>query len=121
MIKPEVYYTLSDVAFKPLANSGQHLVILEGLSGPQVVSIRKEHEERFSGFLIYDQINKVLKSLLIATVDNKYIRGLYHKYVGYTNIKIITMLNHLYASYARITPTDLEENNKRLKESCDPN
>ena len=44
-----------------------------------------------------------------------------HKYVGYANVKTITILNHLYDSYARITPTDLDENDKRLKEPYDPN
>ena len=53
-LKPEVYNTLSDVAFEPPANPGQHPDIPEGSSGPQAASIRKEHEEKFNEFLTYD-------------------------------------------------------------------
>ena len=81
----------------------------------------KEHEDRFKEFLIYDQTDKALKSLLIAVVDKAYIRSLYYKYVGYANVKTLTILNHLYDSYACITPTDLEEIYKRLKEAYYPN
>ena len=120
-LKPEVYNTLSNVPFEPPVNPGQHPNIPEGSTGPQAASVRKEHEERFDEFLTYDQTDKALKSLLIAAVDESYIRSLRHKHVGYANVKTITMLNHLCDSYARITLIDLEENDKRLKESYDPN
>ena len=44
-----------------------------------------------------------------------------HKHAGYANVKTITTLNHSHDSHARITPADLEENDKRLKEPCDSN
>ena len=54
MLKPEVYNTLSDIAFEPPVKPGQHPVIPEGSSEPQAASIRKEHKEKFSQFLTYD-------------------------------------------------------------------
>ena len=120
-LNPEVCNTLSNVLFELPVNPGQHPNIPEGSTDPQAASVRKEHEERFNEFLTYDQTDKALKSLLITVVDESYIRSLRHKHRGYDNVKTITILNHLYDSYARITPIDLEENDKRLKESCDPN
>ena len=117
----EVFNTFSDVEFVPPVNLGQHPVIPEGCTGLEAASAKKEHEDKFKEFLIYDQTDKALKSLLIAVVDEKRIRSLRHKCVCYDNVKALTILNHLCNFYARITPTDLKENDKRLKEAYDPN
>ena len=58
---------------------------------------------------------------MIAAVDEKFIKSLRHKYVGYANVTTLTILNHFHDCYERIPPTDLEENDKRLKEAYDPN
>ena len=120
-VQPDACNTLSDAPFDPPVNPGQHPFIPEGSAGPQAASMWQEHEDRFNEFLTYDQTDKALKSLLIAAVDEACIRSLRHEYVGYANVTTLTILNHLCDSYARVTPTDLEENNKRLKEACDPN
>ena len=109
-LQGEVFNTLSDVEFVPPVNPDQHPVIPEGSTGPASASVRKEHEDKFKEFLIYDQTEKALKSLLISAVDEKHIRSLRHKHVSYANVTTLTMLNHLYDCYARITLTDLEEN-----------
>ena len=57
---------------------------------------------------------------MIDAVDETCIRILRHKHVGYANVTILTISNHLCDCYARITPTDLEENDKGLKEAYDP-
>ena len=49
------------------------------------------------------------------------MRSLRHKYVGYTNVKTLIILNHLYDAYAKITAQDLKENVKRLNTPYDPN
>ena len=55
----------------PPANPGQRPVIPEESTGLAAASILKEHEGKFKEFLLYDQTDKVLKSLLIAAVDEK--------------------------------------------------
>ena len=71
-LQGEVFSTLYDVEFIPQVNPGQHPVIPEGSPWLAAASIRKDHEEKFKEFLIYDQTDKALKSLLIAAVDEKH-------------------------------------------------
>ena len=52
--------------------------------------------------------------MLIGAVDETYIRSLRQKYVGYANITTLTILNHLYDSYARITAQDLKKMTENL-------
>lgn len=120
-LKPETCNTLSVATFKPPVNPGQHPTIPEGSTGRQAASIRKEPEERFNKFLTCDQTDKALKSLLITAADDSCVRSSHRKYVEYANVKTKTILKHSHDSHARIIPTDLEENNKRLKGPCDPN
>ena len=62
-----------------------------------------------------------MKTILIAAVDDAYIRSLRDKYIGYANVTTLEMLTHLYDSYARITQGDLDENDRRMKQAWDPN
>lgn len=116
-----MFNTLSNVEFVLKVNPGQHLVIPEGSTGTAAASSRKDHDDKLKEFISYDQTDKAFKSLLIAAADDECIRILRHKHVGYANVTTLAILNHLYSCYAGITPTDLEENDKRLKESYDPN
>ena len=95
-VQLDIYNTLSDVLFKLPVNLDQHLVIPEGSLGPVAARIRNEYKDKFKDFLIYNQTDKTLESLLIITVDGVYIRSLCHKYVSYANVKTLTILNYLY-------------------------
>ena len=57
-----MFSNLSNVAFVPLVNPCQHPVIPEGYTGPAAASIRKEHEDKFKEFQIYDQTYKALNN-----------------------------------------------------------
>ena len=63
----------------------------------------------------------MFKKLLLAAVDESYDRSLRDKYVRYANVTTLTILNHLYNSYARITAQDLKENNQRFNSPYDSN
>ena len=69
----------------------------------------------------YNSTDNALKYLLIAAVDETYIRSLFDKYIGYANITALQMLTHLYAAYAKITEGGLEDNNKRMRANYDVN
>ena len=42
-------------------------------------------------------------------------------YIGYGNVTVLQLLIHIYATYAKISPGDLEENEKRMKTTYNPN
>ena len=79
------------------------------------------HKERYEEFKRYDQIDKALKSLLIAAVDEVHIRTLRDKYIEYANATTKQLIKYLYDTCARINEQDLKKNNKCLKESYDLN
>jgi len=66
-------------------------------------------------------VDKALKLLLIAAVDEAYIRSLHHKYVGFANVTTLQIITHFYDTYERITANDLKENDKNLHLAYDSN
>jgi len=113
-LKLEVYNTLSTIEFIPPVNPGPEPIIPDSSTGPAIAEIRRAHQEQYAEYLQYDQVDKALKSILIAAVDEAYIRSLRHKYVGFANVTTLQIITHLYDTYARITANDLKENDKNL-------
>ena len=50
-----------------------------------------------------------------------FVRSLRHRYVGYGTTTTCTILDHLYATYAKISSADLQDNNPRLRAPYDAN
>ena len=94
-VKPAVYNTQSTVPFNPPTNPGQNPTIAAELTGPQISEIRRQHKELVEEFNQYLQTDRALKSILIAAVDEAYIRSLRDKYIGYANVTTLDMLTHL--------------------------
>ena len=120
-VKPAVYNTQSTVTFDPPTNPGQNSTIPTGSTGLQIVDIIRRKKDQFDKFQTYQQTDQTLKTILIASIDEVYIRLLRGKYIGYANVTTLQMLTHLYISYARISQFNLEENDKRLKQQWDTN
>ena len=99
-VKPAVYNTQSMVPFNPPTNPGQNPTIAAGSTGPQISEIRRQHKELMEEFNQYLQTDRALKGILIAAVDEAYIRSLRDKYIGYANVTTLDMLTHIYATYA---------------------
>jgi hypothetical protein len=49
-----------------------------------------------------------------------YYRTLRNLITGYANITTLQILAHLYATYGNINPTDLIDNDERMKKAYDP-
>ena len=85
-VKPEVYNTQSTETFDPPTNPGQNPTIPTGSTGLQIADIRRRHKDQFDEFQIYQQTDRTLKTILIASIDEAYIRLLRDKYIGYANV-----------------------------------
>ena len=59
--------------------------------------------------------------MLIAAVDEMFIRSLRHRYVGYGTTTTHTILDYLYATYANISSADLQYNDTKLRSPCNDN
>jgi hypothetical protein len=120
-ISPAVYATLSDVAFVPPVNPGPVPLFEDGLTGPQIANVRLEFAENTALYKRYDTADKALKQLLLSAVDDMFVRCLQTQYIGYLNVTTRAILDHLYAEYARISPSDILANDATFKTAYDPN
>ena len=50
-----------------------------------------------------------------------FVHSLRKKYIGYGNTTTREILNHLYSTFANISPSDLQENYARLRTPYDAN
>jgi hypothetical protein len=116
-----VYANLLAVPFVPPVNPGPTPNIPAGSTGPQIANIRAEFSENTALFKQYSTTDKALKQLLLGAVDEMFIRCLQTKYLGYLNVSTRQMLDHLYAQYARISASDIQDNNVNFKTPYDPN
>lgn len=66
-------------------------------------------------------MEKILKSLTINAVEDKYIRPLRNRHTGYANVTTLQILTHLYRAYGNITAADLTANDSQMKHPYDPN
>ena len=119
-LKPEVYATLSATAFNPPPNPGAAPEIPPNSTAAQISSIRYDFDADTKTFNKFNNVEQALKTQLIEAVDEVYIQSLRNKYVGYTNVSTLDLLNHLYDSYANITPSVLLENDRKMREPLDP-
>ena len=78
-VKPAVYNTQSMVMFDPPTNPGQNPTIPTGSTGLQIADIRRRHKDQFDEFKTYQQTDRTLKTILIASIDEAYIRSLRDK------------------------------------------
>jgi len=120
-VTPAVYITQSNIPFVPPTNPGPIPTIPNNATAHQINEIKRQFNRATEIYKEYNDTDKALKSLFISAVDDLYIRALKDKYIGYANVTMLQMLTHLYVNYAKITPTDLEENDKRMKADWDPN
>ena len=95
--------------------------IPDGSTGPQISSIRVQHDMDTKLYREYNSTDKALKYLLISAIDETYIRSLCDKYIGNANTTTLQMLTHLYVTYAKITKGDLVENDKYMRTDYDVN
>ena len=119
-VTPEVYATLSPTPFPQPMNPGP--VFNPPAATTAVVSAAERlFHERARQYNLYTNTDKALKRQLIDAVDRAYIRAREHRITGFANVTTLDLLNHLFFTYGRITPCDLEENDKRFKKQWDTN
>jgi hypothetical protein len=62
-----------------------------------------------------------ISALVIEVIDPMYLATLHPPYVGIGTRTPLQILAHLYTSYAKITPANLDANDQAMKQSCTVN
>ena len=103
-LSPAVYNTLSVTTFFVPINPGSSPDIPANSTGAQITELCYAFDTAAALFNEYDLTDKALRQILLRTVDEMCIRSLRHKYVRYGFRSTCTILDHLYATYANISP-----------------
>ena len=120
-LTPAVYATICPHPWIPPVNPGIQAVIPNGSTNSQITSLNRAFDTEFAIYADFIAVGNALKKQLLAAVDDIYLCSLKMPYIGYGNVTVLQLLTHLYVTYAKISPGDLEENEKRMKTAYDPN
>ena len=116
-----MYNTLSLIQVIPPENPSLNPTIPNGITGPVIADIRLQFSNTTKLYKQYDATDKALKKLLFGAVDNMFVRSLRNRHIGYANVTTVHILTHLYTTYAKIKPSDLDANHDRMKAPYDVN
>jgi hypothetical protein len=71
-------------------------------------------------FCTYNSIQQALKKKLITAFEKNYLDIFNENMVGFANITVREMLEHLFLTYGSITSVDLEHNFDHIHKAWDP-
>jgi hypothetical protein len=116
---PALYTTLTATPYTAPLDPG----VLPTIPANTTVAAREqlclEHKEVRRVYGNHVNMDDALKGQVIDTVHDTYICEMRNKYTGYLGITTRDLLDHLLDRYGKITPADLELNNKRMNEPID--
>ena len=116
-VLPTVYNTLSATEFIPLMNPGPTPDITVGSTAAKISTFRYAHTTSALLFDDYNRTDEALFQQLLSDVDKFFVRSLHHRYVGYGTVSTCSILDHIYLTYANISPSKLQENETRFRAS----
>ena len=118
-VSPAIYATISNTAFtRPPSPTAPALT---GLTGPQITAANRRYDADKKKFAEFVSLSNALKKQLIASVDDIYLAAIEQPYIGHANRTVLELFEHLYDTYAKISPSDLIRNNERMTQAWDPN
>ena len=79
------------------------------------------HREATKIFTKYENTDKALPQILLASTGELYVQSLRHNYIGYGKTTNRALLDHLYYTYANIYASAPQDNDKRLRAPYDIN
>jgi hypothetical protein len=126
LVMPPAAYNIRSggQAFIPAVNPGPIYQVPVG--GPNLTAATSQqnvraHEEQLREYNIHNNIDKELKRQLIAAIEPEFFAAIMDEDTGYATTTTMDIITHLYTTYGRIQPHDLEENDRRFKTTYDPN
>ena len=114
-VSPAVYTKLSDIVFVPPVNPGPEPNIPDGVTRATISDLRYHHAVATKIFTEFENTNKSLCQIMLASNDKLHVQSLRHKYIGYFKTTTIALLDHLYSNNAKISASALRDNNTRLQ------
>ena len=89
-------------------NSGAAPVIPADSTAPQIIDLCYLFTAAQNIFNVYDRTDKALRQQLLLSIDEMFVCSSQHKYIVYGNTTTCEILDHIYSTYANISPSDLQ-------------
>jgi hypothetical protein len=86
----------------------------------QISAARHIWEEDVQTYRTCTSVQKALKKQIISVFEPVYLDIFKDNMVGYANISVRCMLDHLFETYGNITTVDLEINCEHMRQAWDP-
>ena len=101
--------------FKPV-NPGV-LVLAETAPAAAVIrTLTRQHTENMRVFNEYYSVDKACKKVLFTLIPEAYFRSFKNKYTGYSNVKCLEILTHLWTTYGVLQDFKVQENDLIMKQ-----
>jgi hypothetical protein len=101
------------------ADPGAHAVHADGATGPQIVEANRQYDAQLVRRQGYQNVIKIIKPLLIGSVNPLYLADLDDEDIGFAAVSIQELLEHLELD-AVITADMLNENLTRMGRQYNP-
>jgi hypothetical protein len=86
----------------------------------QISAVRHIWEEDVQTYRTYTSVQQALKKQIISVFEPMYLDVLNDNMVGFANISVRDMLDHLFSTYSNSTTVDLEINFEHICRAWDP-
>lgn len=114
------YNTVAREAFTGHTNPGALPTIPTGATQHQITHAKEEHKKQLKLFKEQRFVERALKSLIINAFEETYLLDLKEDHIGYNNVDIPGLFNHLCRHYGKITDADLLANKETMNKPWDP-
>jgi hypothetical protein len=85
-----------------------------------ITELRQQHADAKATFQTYHAVDAVLKQLLLASTDERFVISLKDRTHGFALVATREIINHLQTTYGNITSEALSANEERMKTPWDP-
>jgi hypothetical protein len=89
-------------------------------TGAVIAELRQQHADAKRTFQTYYAVDAVLKQLLLASTDERFVITLKDRTHGFALVRTRTIIVHLHDTYGNITSDALSQNEERMKAPWDP-
>ena len=120
-LAPVLYLAVTGAAFNTPAHPGAGPVLANNATQAQILAATRQYNIDMKVYLECVRTDQALKQQLLGAVDSIYVESLRDMHTGYTAVTVLQLLTHLYDNYGQITPMDLDDNERRMKQKYDPN
>ena len=99
-----------NVTFDIHIHRGTRTTHADGATSFQITEANRQHDAQLKDFHIYNQIDNILKRLLLSTIPYTYTDTIKDDDTGYGSITTLTILTHLLDTYGERSDREIEDN-----------